>query len=142
MHTAGTRNIVVVDTNVVSYLWRRDDDYLVGFYERELADVDLLISFMTSKELRAGMLKGNLSKSRRAEWLAEIDEYEVIYPDELLVNAAAELQHRCGSQPPSEADLWIAATAYMLDCRLATEDQRLVERVRGMVEVITTHGVR
>lgn len=140
MHTAGTRNLVVVDTNVVSYLWRRRNNALVDFYERELAGVDLLISFMTSKELRAGMLKGNFSESRRTEWLAEIEEYEVVYATEQLVDAAAELQHLCGSQRPSEADLWVAATAYMLDCRLATEDQRLVHRVRGKVEVITTHG--
>lgn len=140
MHTAGTRNIVVVDTNVVSYLWRRRNNALVDFYERELAGADLLISFMTSKELRAGMLKGNFSESRRTEWLAEIEEYEVVYATEQLVDAAAELQHLCGSQRPSEADLWVAATAYMLDCRLATEDQKLAQRVRDKVEVITTHG--
>ena len=140
MHTAGTRHIVVVDTNVVSYLWRRDNVSLVDFYERELADVELVVSFVTSKELRAGLLKGNMSTSRRAEWLAEMAEYEVVYPNEELVNAAAELQHLCGSQRPSEADLWIAATAYMLDCRLATEDQRLVSQVRGMVEVISTRA--
>ena len=58
----------------------------------------------------------------------------------ILVGNAAELQHLCGSQRPSEADLWVAATAYMLDCRLATEDERLVHRVRDKVEVITTHG--
>ena len=75
-----------------------------------------------------------------AERLAETDEYEVVYPNEDLVNAAAELRHRCGSQRPSEADLWIAATARMLDCRLATEDQRLVSQVRGMVEVISTRA--
>ncbi len=140
MHTAGTRHIVVVDTNVVSYLWRRDNVSLVDFYERELADVELVVSFMTSKELRAGMLNGNMPTRMRTEWLAEIDEYEVVYPNEELVNAAAELQHLCGSQRPSEADLWIAATAYMLDCRLATEDQKLVNQVRGMVEVISTRG--
>ena len=140
MHTAGTRNIVVVDTNVVSYLWRRRNNALVDFYERELAGADLLISFMTSKELRAGMLKGNFSESRRTEWLAEIEEYEVVYATEQLVDAAAELQHLCGGQRPSEADLWVAATAYMLDCRLATEDQKLAQRVRDKVEVITTHG--
>ena len=131
---------MVVDTNVVSYLWRRDNVSLVDFYERELADVELVVSFMTSKELRAGMLKGNFSKSRRAECLSGVDGYEVLYLNEDLVNAAAELRHRCGSQRPSEADLWIAATARMLDCRLATEDQRMVSQVRGMVEVISTRA--
>lgn len=47
----------------------------------------------------------------------------------------------CGSQRPSEAHLWIAATAYMLDCRLATEDQKLMNQVRGMMEVISTRGL-
>ena len=64
----------------------------------------------------------------------------VVYPNEELVTAAAELQHLRGSQRPSGADLWIAATVYMLDCRLATEDQKLVNQVRGMVEVISTHS--
>ena len=40
----------------------------------------------------------------------------VVYPDEELVSADAELQYVCGSQRPSEADQWIAAMAYMLDC--------------------------
>ena len=84
------------------------------------------------------MLKGNFSKSRRAECLSGVNGYEVLYPNDELVRAAAELQHLCGSRRPTEADLWIAAPAYMLDCRSATESQKLVNQVRGMVEAIST----
>ena len=64
----------------------------------------------------------------------------MVYSSAKLVTTAAELQHLCGSQRPSEADLWIPSTAYMLGRRLATEDQKLVNQVRGMVEVISTRA--
>lgn len=141
MIKAKLRDVVVADTNIVSHLWRRSDREVVEFYDNALFGARLIISFMTEKELRTGMLASGWSQARRDSWLADLERYAVVHSSAELVNAAAELQHRCGSQPPSEADLWIAATAYMLDCRLATEDRRLVERVRGMVEVITAHGV-
>ena len=128
----------MVDTNVVSYLWRRTDQEVVEFYDDALVGVRLLISFMTEKELQRGMLASDWSEARRESWSAELDRYAVVHSSPTLVAATAELQHLCGSQCPSEADLWIVATAYMLDCRLATEDQKLVNQVRGMVEVIST----
>ena len=138
MVTARRRDVVVVDTNIVSHLWRRTDAEVVEFYDDALVGVRLLVSFMTEKELRGGMLASGWSEARRASWMADLDRYTVVHSSTELVTAAAELQHLCGSQRPSEADLWIAATAYMLDCRLATEDQKLVNQVRGMVEVIST----
>ena len=138
--TSKVRDIIVVDTNIVSQLWRRSDLDVVEFYDNALVGARLLISFMTEKELRRGMLASGWSQARRESWLMDLRRYAVVHSSTELVAAAAELQHLCGSQRPSEADLWIAATAYMLDCRLATEDQRLVDRVRDKVEVITTHG--
>ena len=140
MATATVRDVVVVDTNVVSHLWRRTDQEVVEFYDDALVGVRLLISFMTEKELLRGMLASDWSKARRESLVAELDRYVVVHSSAKLVTTAAELQHLCGSQRPSEADLWIAATAYMLDCRLATEDQKLVNQVRGMVEVISTRA--
>ena len=140
MATATVRDVVVVDTNVMSHLWRRTDQEVVEFYDDALVGARLLISFMTEKELLIGMLASDWSDARRESLVAELDRYGVVHSSAKLVTTAAELQHLCGSQRPSEADLWIAATAYMLDCRLATEDQKLVNQVRGMVEVISTRS--
>ena len=51
---------MVVDTNVVSYLWRRDNVSLVDFYDRELADVELVVSLVHDfkKVLRGGNAEG------------------------------------------------------------------------------------
>ena len=51
MATATVRDVVVVDTNVVSHLWRRTYQEVVEYYEESLVGTRLLISFMTEKEL-------------------------------------------------------------------------------------------
>ena len=139
MATATSHDIVVLDTNVVSQLWRRSDDELIKFYDDELRGARLLISHMTAKELWSGMLNSGWSPTRLEEWLMNLETYGVVHSTHELVIATAELQQLCRNQPPSEADLWIAATAHLLDCPLATEDQNLVNQVSDKLQVISTH---
>lgn len=70
MATATVRDVVVVDTNVVSHLWRRTDQEVVEFYDDALVGARLIISFMTEKELLRGMLDSDWSKARRESLVA------------------------------------------------------------------------
>ena len=92
--TAPTSQPVVVDTNVVSYIYRQDqraEPYLSDMVGRRA-----VISFQTYEELLYGVLRSNWGERRRNELLAYVDaNYEMIGYDRELINACA----RCGRPP-------------------------------------------
>lgn len=122
--TAPTSQPVVVDTNVVSYIYRKDqraEPYLSDMVRRRA-----VISFQTYEELLYGVLRRNWGERRRNELLDYVEaNYEMIGYDRELVDACARLRATGdrGGNPLSQADAWIAATAILLDCPLLSHDR-------------------
>ena len=114
---------VVVDTGVVSFIFRKDDR--AQFYEEHIAGMRPVVSFQTLEELYIWPIRNNWSTRRRNELQRHLDQYEVVWPNLELVQMSADLRNereKAGLRL-NTADAWIAATALMLGCPLAYHDR-------------------
>jgi tRNA(fMet)-specific endonuclease VapC len=122
----------VVDTDIVSYIFKNVPG--AGHYRKQLADWELVISFMSVAELRAGVLIAGWGWRRTAELEGYIRRFRVVYPDNAMCSLWAEVRaqrrhrgHEIGAQ-----DAWVAATALALDAPLATNNRRDYEHIPGI----------
>ena len=121
--TLARSEYIVLDTNVVSLFLREHEQS--DYYRRRIAGFRIAISFQTSEELWYGAYNANWGESRRDALTSFLEQYEVIWPDPDLVDACARLraERRAVGRELGIADAWIAATALMLNCPLATADR-------------------
>lgn len=136
------RGLVVLDTNVVSALYDVDSE-AHEFYAPRLRDRRKVISFVTQYEVRWGVETSGWSDRRKQLVISDLEGYEVVWGDFVIVRYAVELMALCIQQRPSFQDLFIASTAYALGCLLATDDRRLVEQLStgGFHNVISRYAV-
>ena len=115
---------IVVDTDVVSYIFKKDTRS--KFYEPHLIRVSKLISFMTFAELRRWKFQGNWGKSKSEKFEKLLSDYGVIYADEELCNLWAKITNEGlkKGRPIATADAWIAAVALMFDVPLVTHNRK------------------
>ena len=116
-------SLIVVDTSVVSLLIRRDRR--ATYYENHMVGCRAVISFQTLEELWFGAYKGGWGDRRKNGLRRDIDQYEVVWPSPDLVQISARLRserERAGRRL-STADAWVAATALLVDCPLASHDR-------------------
>lgn len=115
--------MVVVDTNVVSYIF--NGDAAAGYYEKQIRGHRALISFQTLEELWYGAYSKGWGDRRKNELARHLEQYDVIWPGSELVEVCARLrsERRRAGRELGEADPWIAATAVMLKCPLASHDR-------------------
>ena len=121
------REIVVLDTNVVSFAHRGDSRY--DFYDEWTFGLTPVIALQTYEEIWYGARRDGWGENRLAELTEFLAEYRVEVPNEPIARACGTLranQRRLG-KTLSTADAWIVATALTLDCPLATHDRRLAE---------------
>ena len=115
--------IVVLDTGVVSFIYRGDGR--AHYYEERITGMRPVISFQTLEELYIWPIRNDWGTRRRNELQQHLDIYEAIWPNLELVRLSAELRaerERAGRRL-NVADAWIAATALMLGCPLASHDK-------------------
>ncbi len=116
---------VVVDTNVISFLFKRDSR--AKLYDSHLRSVTKLILFMTLAELHKWTLQNNWGNRRKNDLEKYVsNKYGVIYSDEKLCKIWAKIRseaHKKG-RPLDVADAWIASTALLFDIPLVTHNSR------------------
>ena len=136
MTEAHTGPPVVVDTSVVSLLWRGDG--AAAYYRKRLAGKRLIISFQTLEELWFGAIKDGWGDRRRNQLRRNLDQYTVIWPNREMVDISAHLrsQREKVGRRLNTADAWVAATALLLHCPLATHN-RDFEDIPGL-QIIKT----
>ena len=119
---AANANLVVVDTNVVSYIFRGDGK--AAYYLRRIRDRRALISFQTLEEVWYGAYSAGWGDRRRSELARHLEQYDVVWPNPELVEVCAQLrsQRKSVGRELAVADAWIAATAVLLKCPLASHD--------------------
>jgi len=85
-----------------------------------------VISFQTLEELWFGVLKGDWGPRRRNQLRQHLEQYEVAWATPELVNLSANIRNERekAGRRLSTGDAWIAATALMLQCPLASHDRR------------------
>ena len=114
---------VVLDTSVASIIY--NSDWRSPYYEDQIKGRKPVISFQTLEELLFGPRKDGWGENRRNELQRHIERYEVVWADAALVDICARLRSdriKAG-RGLKTADAWIAATALMLKCPLATDDK-------------------
>lgn len=124
--------LVVVDTDVVSFVFKKDSR--ARAYRPHLVGRDLVVSFMTLAELRLWTLHrrwGTVSWQRLERHL---QGYDVFYADAALCLLWAEIvaaTWRKGNRIET-ADAWQAATALALDVPLVTHNPADYAAVDGL----------
>jgi tRNA(fMet)-specific endonuclease VapC len=122
----------VVDTDVVSFLVRRDSR--AHLYLPHLQDRLLVISFMTLAELQRWVLRYNWGQRRQAILDTELQRYIIDWPDAELCERWAEVmaQAERAGRPMAGADAWQAATALLNDVPLISHNRRHFAGVPGL----------
>jgi predicted nucleic acid-binding protein len=113
---------VVVDTNVVSYVFKRDTR--ARSYHRYLTGQTLVISFMTLAELSAWALQYRWGANRQQAMTRHLGQYVVQHSNSSLCEKWAEVrtQARTKGRPIAIDDAWIAATALLHQIPLVTHN--------------------
>ncbi len=123
---------VVVDTDVMSFLFKRDSR--AEWYRPHLTGKLLVLSFMTVAELDRWALARNWGQRRRARMEEYLRNF-VVHPfDRALCLKWAEVSDRArrNGRRIECADAWIAAPAVMQNIPLATHNASDYAGVYGL----------
>ena len=114
--------MILLDTNIVSHIFNGSD--IATPYLERLRGQRVLISFQTLEELWHGAQWAGWGDRRRDELARHLDHYEVVWVGPELVDVCARLrtERKSAGRELPVADAWIAATALLLKCPLATRD--------------------
>ena len=115
-------SLVVLDSVVVSILLRRDEP--AAYYRAEIEGLRPVISFQTREEALFGAIRAGWGVRRMNALHQHLDQYEMVPSSHELIRVSAQLRsdrERVG-RALTTADAWIAATAIMLACPLASHD--------------------
>jgi predicted nucleic acid-binding protein len=123
---------VVVDTDVVSFLYKQDDRS--AFYLPYLANQLPIISFITLAELERWTLAANWGELKRQHLMKYLRRYTVYPVSALLCRKWAEVVDgaRRRGRPIATSDAWIAASAMLLDVPLLTHNAGDFESESGL----------
>ena len=115
--------MIVLDTNVVSYIFNRDGR--AEYYVERIRGHRAIISFQTLEEIWYGAFAGGWGERRRGELARHLDQYEIFWTSPELIEVCARLrgERRAAGREMNSADAWIAATAVLLKCPLASHDR-------------------
>ena len=128
---------LVVDTNVLSFLFRQDSR--AEAYLPYLENKAIAISFQTMAELELWALVGQWGSQRKARLAEFIAHFGVVAYSQRLGQqwAEATFSARRQGKPIGSADAWIAATALELQTPLVTHNPADFAGVKGF-QVIST----
>ena len=128
-------NIVVVDTNVVSYIWKGDTRGTL--YARHLQERQWIIAAQTFAELEAWPLKNGWGLPRHEALRAYLNNYTFAEVDKTICLQWAKVQANAKlmGRPITEADAWIAATALAFAVPLVTHNPSDFYNVPGLTVI-------
>ena len=114
--------LVVLDSNVISYIFHGSTQ--ARYYLERIRGLHPLIAFQTLEEIWYGAESGGWGERRRNQLAIFLSQYEVVYPDAQMVEVCARLrgERRRAGREIRVADAWVAATALILNCPLASHD--------------------
>jgi tRNA(fMet)-specific endonuclease VapC len=125
-------DILLFDTNVVSYLFKKDSRGLL--YERHLKDRLPVIAAQTLAELEAMPLLNNWGKRRHQELRVYLRKFVFVTVDEAVCLRWAEIRAHAKQKgrPISTGDAWIAAAAVAHAVPLLTHNPADFKNVLGL----------
>jgi predicted nucleic acid-binding protein len=131
-------NAVVVDTDVVSYLFKSHPIALQYF--PDLKDRTPLISFMTVAELDRWVLEAHWGEVRQRRLREHLERFAVVPYDRHLCMKWAEVTvaAQTSGRRIDCADAWVAATALLVGALLITHNRNDYLGVPGLQ--LISHG--
>lgn len=114
--------MIVLDTNVVSYIFRAAPE--ADYYIEQIRGERAVVSFQTVEELWYGAYRSNWGGRLRSELASFLEQYDVVFPNSQMVDISAQLRNerRAAGREIQSADAWVAATALLIGCPLASHD--------------------
>jgi tRNA(fMet)-specific endonuclease VapC len=128
---------VVVDTDVVSFVFKKDTR--ARLFHRHLVGQALILSFMTVAELRQWALRRRWGPASLDRLDRHLQAYQIYYADEGLCRLWAEVGDcaRRRGRAIDVADAWIAAVALALGVPLVTHNPADYAGVDGLTVLST-----
>ena len=135
MSTTTEAEIVVVDTNVVSFFFKGDTR--AALYKPHLDGRLQVIAAQTRAELELWALTNNWGSRRRTALHAYLKNFVLADADEPVCLRWADVQDeaRRRGHPISVSDAWIAATALIHVLPLVTHNPRDFRNVSGLTVI-------
>ena len=106
---------VVVDTDVLSFLYKRDTR--AKLYESHLNDPPFIVSFMSLAELRRWTLERSWGENRREELENYLTRYLILHSDDEMCSRWTDAMNsaRKRGQFVAPADAWISVPKGVCD---------------------------
>ncbi|HEV7906361.1 MAG TPA: PIN domain-containing protein [Pyrinomonadaceae bacterium] len=135
MNSEALSDIIVIDTNVVSYMFKGDSR--ANLYKPHVEGPLMLIAAQTFAELELMPLNNNWGSRRYMELHAFLKNFAFVEANKEVCFLWAKIQahaRRIG-RPISVSDTWIAATALAYDAPLVTHDPNDFKNVPGLIVI-------
>lgn len=128
-------DLVVVDTDVVSFLFKQDTRGLS--YDALLAGKDMIISFMALAEMNFWAAQKQWGVVKRRNLKKHLKQFTVFHSDNELCEKWAEVvkNARRNGRPVETADAWMAATALLLNTPLVTHNKKHFIGIDGLTVI-------
>lgn len=128
-------DIVVVDTNVVSYIFKKDTRG--DLYESVLENKLMIIAAQTLAELELMPLVNNWGTKRHDAFRVYLKKYAFVEANETICLLWAEIQANVTKteRPIAVGDAWIAATALAYDVPLVTHNPKDFKNVPSLTVI-------
>ena len=125
-------DIILVDTDVVSYIFKQDTRGIL--YQSHLTGKDMVISFVTLAELQRWVIANNWGNAKRRKLEEYLNNFLVLHSDDELCLRWAQIVEggRRKGKPIQPGDAWIAATALLHNVPLVTNNARDFAGIDGL----------
>lgn len=135
MSSAAASDIVVIDTDVVSYIFKRDTRG--ELYKPHIEGKLQIIAAQTFAELEVLPLNNNWGTKRHMMLRAYLEKFVFVEANKEISLLWAKIQSRAKriGRPIKVGDSWIAATALAYDAPLVTHNRKDFEHVSGLTIV-------
>ena len=124
---------VVVDTDVISYIFKNDSR--AEKFKTVIRAFDYrFISFQTIAELEKWTIMNNWGLARKAELHYLLEGFEILYADQAVCRLWARIiaEEAVNGRKLKAEDAWVAANAIEISAPLATNNTKDFMRIDGL----------
>jgi len=130
--------MIVLDTNIVSYYFKRHT--LWHSYFPITLGKDMAVSFQSIAELEEGTIVAEWSEARKEKLVRFLDRFVVIQSTPKMCLWWGWIRAIRKAQPISATDAWIAATALSYDLDLVTHNPKDFRGIPGLRVLSAAEG--